>query len=271
LPIKLIAVDLDSTLLKDNKTISKYTQSILKRCQQQGIKVAFATARSYSTTEQYVPIVMPDAVISSAGARVCIDGKIIHQILINAQTVRELYKILLKSPHVRYRTIESIHGFYISSDIDSTEPLWAAYLPPNYTVISENGGDNTTHIDSFSFHAYFIDAAISDRATLERITSSFPAIDVIPFSGEHWYRFIGKGASKWNRVRILADYYKINTADIASFGDDFSDIEMIKNSGIGIAMENAIVQCKDVADYICDLSDNDGVAKWLERHFLLEA
>jgi hydroxymethylpyrimidine pyrophosphatase-like HAD family hydrolase len=56
--------------------------------------------------------------------------------------------------------------------------------------------------------------------------------------------------------------------DVAAFGDDFSDVEMLNECGIGIAVANAIVEAKTTADYICDTNDNDGVAKWIEEKIL---
>ena len=80
-----------------------------------------------------------------------------------------------------------------------------------------------------------------------------------------------KNATKFNGVRILAEHYDIPLSDIVSFGDDFNDVEMLRECGIGVAMSNAISECKTVADYICDDCDNDGVAKWLEDRIVLRA
>ena len=56
--------------------------------------------------------------------------------------------------------------------------------------------------------------------------------------------------------------------DIIAFGDDYNDIDMIKNAGIGIAMGNAETAVKDVADFIIDTNMNDGVAKYIVNTFL---
>lgn len=55
---------------------------------------------------------------------------------------------------------------------------------------------------------------------------------------------------------------------MVAFGDDFNDIGMLKLCGKGIAMENAIQQVKDIADEICPSNENDGLAKWIEKHCL---
>lgn len=55
--------------------------------------------------------------------------------------------------------------------------------------------------------------------------------------------------------------------NVIAFGDDHNDIEMLRECGVGVAVANAIDEAKAVADYICDTSDNDGLARWLEAAF----
>ena len=61
-------------------------------------------------------------------------------------------------------------------------------------------------------------------------------------------------------------FYRCRKA--VAFGDDYNDIEMLRDCGIGVAVANAIPEVKTAADYICDTNDNDGVAKWLEERVL---
>ena len=72
-------------------------------------------------------------------------------------------------------------------------------------------------------------------------------------------------ASKWTAISNLANKMNIKTENIIAFGDDTNDIEMIKNAGIGVAMGNADEQLKNIADFITDTNQNDGVAKFLGK------
>ena len=60
----------------------------------------------------------------------------------------------------------------------------------------------------------------------------------------------------------------MDISDVVSFGDDYNDIDMIKHSGIGVVMGNGIPELKDVADYITETNDNDGVAYYIDRFLL---
>jgi len=79
---------------------------------------------------------------------------------------------------------------------------------------------------------------------------------------------MNKNARKRNAIKVLADYFGVTLAETAAFGDDYNDVEMLRECGVGIAVSNAIDECKAIAKYICDTNENDGVAKWLEENVL---
>ena len=88
----------------------------------------------------------------------------------------------------------------------------------------------------------------------------------IPWFEEYWMlQFIPNGASKGKAVMELAKQLGMDKSQVMSFGDSYNDIEMITESGIGIAMGNACESLKEVADYITLSNDEDGVAVILEK------
>lgn len=132
------------------------------------------------------------------------------------------------------------------------------YLPAFHVDFSNGLGCN----------AYKITVEITDEPTAYEIASLFPTVGVIPFSGEGWYRYADEKATKWCGIKALSEYSCVSIEEIAAFGDDFNDLEMLKNCGIGVAVANAIDEVKSVADFVCDINDNDGVAKWIEVNVL---
>jgi len=83
------------------------------------------------------------------------------------------------------------------------------------------------------------------------------------------FEVTAKGVSKGNAVKVLADYYRINSKQVICIGDSENDSSMIIYAGLGIAMGNADDVVKEAAKYITDTNNSDGVAKAIEK-FVLE-
>jgi hydroxymethylpyrimidine pyrophosphatase-like HAD family hydrolase len=77
-----------------------------------------------------------------------------------------------------------------------------------------------------------------------------------------------KDATKEKAIIYLAEYFGFDLSDIAAFGDDYNDVEMLRVCGIGVGVTNAIEEVRGVADCICDTNESDGVAKLLEERML---
>jgi hypothetical protein len=92
--------------------------------------------------------------------------------------------------------------------------------------------------------------------------------DMLRYTGEDLYRFANRDAVKWNAVKTVAEYFNINTESFIAFGDHYNDLEMLKKCGIGVVVKNAIDKVHFATKHICETNDNDGVAKWIEKHTL---
>lgn len=256
--IKMIVLDLDRTLFNANKAITDYSAQILLRCKQQGIKIVFATARSENSSKTYIRNIKPDAVISNGGAVVRVAEKIIYRAVMDTETTNKLLLSCINQPAVGYITVDTDNGYFVNKPVDNDDPNWVEYLPAYHV-------DFSLGLDC---DAYKIAIECSDSTTVREIISSFPTVDVLGFSGEDWYRFADKTANKWAGIMSLMNYWNIIREKVIAFGDDFNDIDMLRECGRGVAVANAIDEVKAVADYICDSNDNDGAAKWIEERIL---
>ena len=255
---KLLVTDLDNTLLRRDKSISAYTQSVFGHCRARGILLAFATARSENSCRRLTDILKPDAIISNGGAIVRIGDKVIYRAAMSMETTNRLLMIFLKTPGAGYITVDTDSGYFVSHPVDESNPGWIEYLPVQQMDFSRG----------LNCDAYKITVELPDDTTACTIASGFPEVNVIPFSGEAWFRFADRNADKWNGVNALAAHTGIELKNITAFGDDFNDIEMLKNCGTGVAVANAIDEVKNAADYVCGDCDADGAAKWIEGNIL---
>ena len=254
--IKLIAVDLDGTLLRTDKTISEYTVKILDEFRQAGGIIAIATARSESDCRQYIDAISPDAVISNRGAMVRIGDDVVCRAVIDIDTTNKILQSCLGQANIRYMYTYTDKGYFTNVPQDKHDPHWGEWNPELYTDFSTN----------LEHDAYKITLEIFDDVTAHKIADSFPSVNMVRFSDGDWYSFAVKHVNKWEGVKALATHLGVDLKNVAAFGDDYSDIEMLQGCGIGAAVSNAIDEVKAVADYVCLSNDEDGVAKWLEGH-----
>jgi Cof subfamily protein (haloacid dehalogenase superfamily) len=79
-------------------------------------------------------------------------------------------------------------------------------------------------------------------------------------SSPHLLEFMNEAPSKSAGIKIIADYYGINSAEIIAMGDNYNDIDMLKYAGLGVAMGNAPEEVKQAADFVTLSNEEDGVA-----------
>jgi Cof subfamily protein (haloacid dehalogenase superfamily) len=252
----MVVTDLDGTLLKTDKTVSEYTQSVLTRCRENGIKVVFATARGGSG-ERLVPAHLVDGKIRMNGAIAKIGDKIVYDCKIPYMIARPLLiacdrrglKIVAESCDENYSVHHVNEQMYKSSN-DVHQKL---------VDISQHKNDKEK--------IFMTDITPKDEYF---ITSQIPAelYFLMAREGNGFGMIMHKNATKAKAVSALADIWGIEQADIVAFGDDLNDIDMLRYVGVGVAMGNALDDVKKIASCVCDTNDNDGVAKWLEKRVL---
>jgi Cof subfamily protein (haloacid dehalogenase superfamily) len=257
--IKLIVTDLDNTLLRRDKTISDYTVSVFQRCRELGIKIAFATSRSEQASQRFVNRISPDYFISNGGSLLRAGHETIYSNPISASDSDNLITEFATNKDIKQITLEATNGYFNSMPIDLTWSGWVDYAHSqtvDFTVPMDYGD------------VYKITILADSPADVEVPVSRLKGLSVMHFTGENWYQILPKLSNKAAALIILTERFGITLSEVAAFGDDHNDIEMLRECGIGIAVSNAIDLAKDAADYICGDCDEDGVAHWLEGNVL---
>lgn len=81
---------------------------------------------------------------------------------------------------------------------------------------------------------------------------------------EIWFSIVSNESSKGIALKKLAEYLNIPISQTIAIGNDNNDLSMIQVAGIGVAVENATTELKQIADYITSSNDDDGVIKFLQ-------
>ena len=98
----------------------------------------------------------------------------------------------------------------------------------------------------------------------KEIYNKYTVLKSAPF----FLEFINKEADKGEGLRALAKHLGVNKEEIIAMGDAGNDIAMIKYAGLGVAMKNASMEVKEIADFITESNEDDGVAKLIDKEVL---
>ena len=249
--IKMIVADLDDTLLRSDKSVSAYSAEVFNRCRELGIKVVFATARPIRAVDMLDTGIDYDAATYHNGAVISVGGQVVHNIGIPPEDAK---KLLLQAAALAEASAEINDTNYANFDAESLWP-YSNHTLTDFTDIPPEPADKLIFITT-------------DSAKIAELESMFDDNLYWEISENQIVMVMNKNARKLNAVKVLAERFGVDMAEIAAFGDDYNDIELLRACGMGVAVENAIEEAKSAADFICAGNDSDGVARWLEAHIL---
>lgn len=263
--IKMLVIDFDETLLHTDKTISEFSISVLRQAHDFGIKIVFATARPIRTMKYFLAQLWQDAVIYHNGAVTMIGENKMgqHNSIPIGEAVRILNVLKVKYP-LKKLSVEINDKIYANFDVtlfwgkskNDIEILKNSYIPTDFT-------------DLPNFNADKILVELLSAKELEEINALLsPELYALLSDGGKLCQVMNKDARKINPVKDLARLWNISLADVTAFGDDYNDIEMLTQCGLGVAMGNAISEVKQIADVVTDTNNNDGVAKYIQKFIL---
>ncbi len=249
---KAIVLDLDGTLLKKDETISKRNKEFLLEQKEQGIKVILATGRPISMTLPYHEELELDTPIISLNGAVVFDrheAKVVEQSLLSSQEVNNVYQMVLDDALVMI-SHTSKANYQMINRVGN-------YLTENWPVKPK--GVVPGHYEPIlKLSVHFKNVSTASNA-LANLLSSFE----IANWGDS-LEMTKKSVTKWHGLQTVLNYLQILPQEVIAFGDGPNDVEMLKNVGIGVAMENGRFMAKKVARYMTTHHEEDGVANFFE-------
>jgi Cof subfamily protein (haloacid dehalogenase superfamily) len=262
--IKLIATDIDGTIMKDNFECNDAVRDCIRQLSQDGVRVVLVTGRMHSATTKVAEFFGLDTPIISFNGG-----------LIKKQTGEILYERLLDTVPARkildWGLENNVHlNLYMDDKLYGREENEAIMRYTCEREIPYNICDFRTielkHINKM-LAINFDDA---DRVTewMEYLRKEFPQLYIVK-STPYFCEIANPQATKYNGVEFLRNYWGLERGEVLTIGDQDNDIELLKAGGIAVAMGNATAALKAHADYITDTVENDGFVKAVEK-FILE-
>lgn len=289
--IQVIAMDMDGTLLRSDNTISERTKKALIDAQKQGIRLVLASGRSYRKLIQYALELEMD---TYGGYLIEVNGTALYNVLTQERIVKhqlyheqlvEIFDTLLPyEVEIIGIADDALYDYIPNSMMEdkrayrklhkmSEDHPWTAGAfdficdnrvgyPKQYTI--QKGSEFPTSLNKISIahHASVLQTkipairqALSDRYWLG-------------LTSPGWLEIMKKGVTKGSSIQDLVATLNIPIENVMAFGDGENDIEMLECVGYGVAMENALPNVLEKAQYICADHNHDGIAQTIEKLIL---
>jgi hydroxymethylpyrimidine pyrophosphatase-like HAD family hydrolase len=276
---RMVAIDLDGTLLRKDGTMGERTRLALQAAVRQGIKVVICTGRRFRTTlpilaelQLAVPVIVHGGqLIKDAGTY-----ETLHHNYLSKDFSLNVVKFLKAhgvTPIVYVDLFTQGIDIYLDNERDG-HPFHLKYLEYNRPHC-HFVGDVTRVFCPQTIHV----GALADRPSLERLNvrlerefgGSIRHLIMNNTNDEGAFLEIMRpDSSKWRALSRLIEMEGLTPEEVICIGDEVNDLEMIKHAGLGVAMGNAIQAVKAVADYITLSNEDDGVAHVVEQFLLKE-
>lgn len=272
--VKYIFLDIDGTLVAADGVIPESTKRAIRQARSKGHKVFICTGRSRCEIHENITCVEMDGIVGSAGAYLEIGGEIIyHRPMTETMLKRLLEYFEKKQMAILLETndellVNDIGLAYIEEHItfckqqgklydkllfDLAQPLAACEEPEKLAV-------NKLLYVTTKYEPEEIRGDLQQEFTVVDSAIQLPGK-----SGE----ISESGMNKGNGIRRILEYYGASLADAIGIGDGENDIEMLRTTGISIAMGNANPKLKEFADYVTTAVDKDGIWNAFQRYGLV--
>ncbi|MEA4882698.1 MAG: Cof-type HAD-IIB family hydrolase [Clostridia bacterium] len=263
--VRLVAIDLDGTMLRSDVTISERTREAVKEARARGVMVAVATGRMYRSARLLVSGLAHDLPIAAYnGALIRMSG--------SGET-------LASSPvpvDAGERIVRFMWDWGIAFQGYFNDELWA----PRASARSDSYGMRygvSVHVlndvDEFVRRESLKYLVIDDPARIPSIKAALESVagpDLrLMRSKPDMIEIVNSSVSKLTALRHLAQMCGISMSETMAIGDQENDIEMIRGAGLGVAVGNGEAEVIQAADCVVASNDDDGVAEALERYVLL--
>lgn len=262
--IKLVAVDLDDTLLDESNKVSPHTREVIRQAVEQGVTVTVATGRMYQSAIKFarqLELDVPIITYNGALIKSCLSEEILFEKNIDQETAGEVLKFFRQ------------RGWYIQSYIDDV--LYVEQLNDKarfYQKASEVSavaiGDKLYTPSKGPTKLLSIAEPAEIDVIWQAVEEQFKDRIYITKSKPNYLELATLGVNKGHALNFLAKKLNIKCEEVMAVGDSLNDLDMIEYAGWGVAMGNAADRVKQLAQAVTLCNHEDGVAEAIKRFVL---
>lgn len=262
LNIKIAFFDIDGTLTNSNKVISKNTINTLNKLIENDIYIVLCSGRINNYINKFLKVINKSKYTISNNGALIYDNELNKVIMLNSLYTNNLEYIWEYSNKTKSAfMINTIRNKYSNRYVNNKEDKIIINNLEN--VIDEKLQLVISNEDINVMKE--LELYINNKTNLKVINKSFDYLNEVK-NGYYFFDIVNNSVSKGNAIKYLLKVLNIDKENSICFGDSINDIEMFKSVGISVAMGNSIEEIKNIADYITDTNDNDGISKFCNKY-----
>lgn len=262
--IRLVALDLDDTLLDSKCCVSPRAKRAIQRVMDKGVIVTLATGRMYSSARPYALDMGLDVpLITYQGALV--KTSMSEEVLYHRPVPQNLAKELIMEAQSHEIPVQ----IYVNDKLYVSRITWEIeeYIGMSRVPVTEVG-DLIGFLDQDPTKVLFINEEEVLNKLWVKMEQKYNNTLYITKSKPEFLEFTNPQATKGLGLLAVAEHLGIARENIMAMGDSFNDLELLKTAGFAVAMGNAREELKREADYVTGTNNDDGVAEALEKFIL---
>ena len=265
--IKLIASDIDETIIDHNRLVPERNKKAIKAAQDKGVIVMLATGRG-----PYEIFDIPDqaGVIADDRFVICCNGAVI----MNVKT-KEIIDVLAMDFSYAKKIFEYAYKNKLTFYLYTLDKKYGINLSDE-TLIAESHinlieGDNIDFLEGQTVLKTIIkNSNMNQLQALEVDIARITDYDLeISYSSNMYMEINAKGVNKAIALKKVADHYGIDMKNVMAIGDNYNDVAMLEEAGTAIAVRNARLQVKQSADYVTQADNSKGAVGEAIENFVL--
>ncbi|CAM2836812.1 sugar-phosphatase [Fructilactobacillus fructivorans] len=264
--IKLIAIDIDGTLLNEKNQLAPATIEAITEARQRGIKVALCTGRPITGVKPYLNKLGIDGndeyAITYNGALVeTVDGKVLSKETVKYDDFLEIEMMSREmGVHFQIETVDSITTTDRDISPFSVEESHLVSMPIKYRT----PGEITRDVNIYKLmYVDYPDKITKAKGNLPK--SIYERMSVVQ-SSPVFLEFMNSNSSKGNALKALSEQLGLKPDNVMAIGDQGNDLSMIKFAGLGVSMGNGIEEIKKNAQFVTKPNSEDGVAYAINKY-----
>lgn len=243
--VKLIATDMDNTLLDSNGRITNEVMSVILKLKNMGIIISLVTGRTYQSAKGIAKLIESDVPV------ICYNGAMIKTTETEKVIFYEPLKRDVVSEILSYAYQNNIYVQLYNNDTIIVDRLdLSKHNDPDleYAPVKELGDLRFYNIDSPKVLFAMNPSDVSKvQCELDKL---FGEECYFAQSEDHLIEIMSKGINKGRALNKLSDILKIQKNEILGIGDNTNDIPLLHSSGIAVSVGNGVQKLKNIADYV---------------------